>query len=904
MNIPRSIQLARGEWDRAVLTLQTLHSIGLHTRLHDVARTIHNLRGLIGVLRDLDGNLPLVMWIQGTLEETCSKYPEGIPLSVVGQVPVLHSLSEAIAALIDRIGVPPLDPKAPLELPPSSHFPAAPSVVAMPPATRRFVLPRAELPRVKKVRTPPAQAGPTSALADQPDQPHPGLIREVDIDAQNAFDELHADGEVSPDAAFHRLKGALNTAGLYRAGVALHTIESAVRILQEKQPEQVLTFSREAVRRIVAITNAAVDDQMNDYARLVAELRADALMIVGDSELPPAPSPPPASAADTPVSAPSMRQGIELSVEAVDEIIAQLMRIEDEASTTRSINKGRAGEDDEATAQLSSLRNVERAFRAKDADGSFMFPSPEESHRPGFALLDLTRETPVNRLLVPMLEAIDSLSDWKRGRVERQFATGQSIDRMDRLIRTLRERMLNLRLVEFSTLADACERTLKRRAQFEHKPTRLVIVGGGTKIDRRLLQALRNALIAMIGNAIGHGIEKERPAHKPAEGTVTISASANEPGKVQIEVRDDGAGIDFGAIERRANEMGRPAPPNGWTDESLLQLLFSPGFSTRSHADETAGRGQGTNIVARTVESLGGILRVESKAGQGTIFRLELPAKLDYADLLFLRCGDWTYAVRQAVVSRSDLALPTSIFPPEAPALRTIQWGEQIAAAILLPRALGLPEDPNGDEWPTIEVQTSAGPIYIATSRIGETNPNHIRTLDALLSVPPWIGATTAGDGKLVFLLDPSALWEALRNGQLPPPPPDEVPAPIRRRALVVDDAVSVRRALADMLAAFGWEVDLCPNGEMAWEAFKRQGTYDVVLTDLEMNRGNGYELLGRIRARDPKIPVFVITSRAGQRHQEEARRLGATSYLVKPVDRTALHTALQYYCPAVYPHT
>ena len=121
-----------------------------------------------------------------------------------------------------------------------------------------------------------------------------------------------------------------------------------------------------------------------------------------------------------------------------------------------------------------------------------------------------------------------------------------------------------------------------------------------------------------------------------------------------------------------------------------------------------------------------------------------------------------------------------------------------------------------------------------------------------------------------------------------------------RGRALVADDSSSVRRALTDALHAAGWDADTFTNGESAYEAFQRapQG-YAVVLTDLEMPRCNGYELLARIRVLNPQVPVLVITSRASAAHQEEARKLGASSYLTKPIDAEELHSHLDRWCPA-----
>lgn len=891
--VPRSVLLARQEWVEALAQLQQVHRVGFATRLHEAARLVHHLRALTGMLPEAAPSEAVVGWLHGTLETACSQCPPGTPLA--GRVfPLLASLNAACEVLFERAGLTPVAPLSPVEIPVplSEPFPAAPSLPAVTP--RLPVLPpirkihRASAPLVQKA----------AAITSEQDQPDESLLRETDLDAQQALDELTSPGGVAQaEAVFHKLKGGLYTARLNQAGFAVHTLESAVKEFREREndPVRLASFVAEAARRIASITTAALDGQTSEYETLCRELRADAATLLGPAQLPPAPEPvhPPPEA----VGSPSSLRSLALPFESLDELVHAVMRLTDEMARLREMARPRAAEDDEIRGHLNSLHSVHRALSAKDRDGTFghVPPSARErpnGSRPGFALLDLTRETPVNQLLVPMLEAVDSLQAASSAQSDRFFELFQTTERVDRIARSLRERVLSLRLDEFSTLERLFNRAVTDTARREGKQVQLRVEGGETKIDRRLLQSVRPALVQLVRNAVAHGVESTRPRGKPPQGTVTLRARADAPGRVVIEVEDDGGGIDYAAIAARADAGGLPRPAAGWTEETLREVLFAPGFSTREVADETAGRGQGMSVSARTIEAAGGILRVTSQAGKGTIFRVELPAKLDYADLLFFACGDLPYAVRQVAVERhADLRLPAAAWPQGSSALTQLHWPDgQSAPAVLLPRALGLPDDPPGEHWPAIELHTSAGPLYLAVSRLLDSQSAHIRPLDGILAVPPWTGATTSAEGRVVLLLDPTTLWECCRSGRLPPLPSAELPPAQRRRALVADDASSVRRALSDLLQSVGWEAELFTNGDTAWLAYQRApDRYDVVLTDLEMPHSNGYDLLGRIRALTPEKPVVVITSRAGRSHQAEARRLGATAYLVKPVDREAL---------------
>jgi chemosensory pili system protein ChpA (sensor histidine kinase/response regulator) len=428
------------------------------------------------------------------------------------------------------------------------------------------------------------------------------------------------------------------------------------------------------------------------------------------------------------------------------------------------------------------------------------------------------------------------------------------------------------------------------------RTVRLEISGETVEVDSAIVEQIADPLLHIVQNAVVHGIEPtaERLAQgKLAEGRVALSAY-QRGGAVIVEVEDDGHGIDVAAVRELAIRRGMLTPEAAARlgDRETLSLLFVPGFSTASSVTDVAGRGVGLDVVRTNIGRVNGEVDVETVPGAGTRFTLRLPLALAISDALLVRSGGETLAVPLNAVRQ--------IVPRRPQDIRGTGDGEmvrvegQLLDLHRLARILGL--DAGSEEppvRPVLVVRTGGRSFAVAVDAIVGKEEIVIKPLGGLLAaLPPFGGATITGEGRVVLVLDPARLLALAESGAAPRPPAPRAPqspAGEIRRVLLVDDSVSVRRFVGHMLQKAGFEVLTANDGAEALERLAAT-TVDVVLTDLEMPRVNGYELIEdlRRRASTREVPVVVLTTRAGEKHWALARRLGVRHYVTKPVDEQA----------------
>jgi CheY-like chemotaxis protein len=401
----------------------------------------------------------------------------------------------------------------------------------------------------------------------------------------------------------------------------------------------------------------------------------------------------------------------------------------------------------------------------------------------------------------------------------------------------------------------------------------------------------------VVRNAVSHGIEspEERVrAGKPPAGRVTIEAVQRQ-GSVEILVRDDGRGLDFAAIEAKARHLGMLGPDTIPDREQLARMIFQPGFSTKEQVTDLAGRGIGMDVVASEVEQLRGSVSVDSRDGAGTTFGLTLPLAAMIEQVLVLRAGDQSYAISQAPIE-TVLCIEPDQITQSSDGLRVRVGGQDLPAIPLT----ALTGQPAGHPSTALVVQDGDDRVAVLVDRIEAQREAVVRPLGRLFSGHPFItSATFAGDGQVVFVIDASRLPALLRRVAAPLLRIDAsavVPAAAPESATVLwaDDSISVRKLAGHFLSAEGWSAETAVDGTDALEKLRR-GRFRILVTDLEMPRMHGYELLQEIRA-DPRLcdlPVVVCSSRSSEKHRRRAREAGATGYLTKPFTQEALATVL-----------
>ncbi|MFI5104718.1 MAG: response regulator, partial [Terriglobales bacterium] len=399
-------------------------------------------------------------------------------------------------------------------------------------------------------------------------------------------------------------------------------------------------------------------------------------------------------------------------------------------------------------------------------------------------------------------------------------------------------------------------------------------------------------------------------------GTVTVRAY-HRGNHIFVEVEDDGRGIDYEKVRSLAVERGMVYPESAaaLTEPELLEMLFQPGFSTSPHKTELAGRGVGLDVVRSNIAQLNGEIDVDSEKGQGTRFTLKVPLTLIISQALFVRCGETMFAVPLAFVEEVRRVKASDIEEDEGK-LTTVVRDVQMEV-VRVDVTLGLePVQPVNGYFRMVIVNASSRQVGLIVEDVVRKDEIVIKSLgEYLRKVKMYPGATIAPDGSLILLLDVNRLVagealehvetiaaarsaamatpnvtrifapgaEAVAHGAIP----QEAIDPVVEEKVVVlaDDSISVRKFVGRMLDKAGYRVKLASDGMEALEIVAHTRC-DLVVTDLEMPRTNGYELLAHLR-QDPAtrdIPVMVVTSRAGAKHRERAMKEGAAAFLTKPV--------------------
>jgi chemosensory pili system protein ChpA (sensor histidine kinase/response regulator) len=320
----------------------------------------------------------------------------------------------------------------------------------------------------------------------------------------------------------------------------------------------------------------------------------------------------------------------------------------------------------------------------------------------------------------------------------------------------------------------------------------------------------------------------------------------------------------------------------------ILNLIFVPGFSTASAVTQTAGRGVGLDVVRTNVSRLNGEIHVETEAGRMTRFVLKLPLTMAIADALMVRCGSETLAFPLTAVSAMRSVAPHEI--QTAGGRETLPLDDRMIDLVRLDQALGLVAAPAPSRLPVVVMRGGGKPFGVVVDELLGKEEIVIKSLGALIDgVGPFSGATISGEGRVILLLDPTLLREGARK---PAAPVREAAAASldtadrRPTVMLVDDSVSIRKFVGQMLEKAGFQVVTAIDGQDALEQLLDR-TVDVVVTDLEMPRVNGYALIEDLRRRPAtrEVPVIVMTTRAGDKHADLARRLGVRHYITKPVD-------------------
>ncbi len=436
-------------------------------------------------------------------------------------------------------------------------------------------------------------------------------------------------------------------------------------------------------------------------------------------------------------------------------------------------------------------------------------------------------------------------------------------------------------------------RLVRDLARQLHKQIKFNLVGQSTPVDRDILKKLEAPLTHIIRNAVDHGIElpAEREAvGKPKEGTLRLEAF-HRGGMLAISVSDDGRGIDLEQMRQRIADRHLVSPETaaGLTETEIIEFLFLPGFSTTKQVTEISGRGVGLDVVKSMVQEVGGTIRATSCFGKGTSFNFQLPLTLSVVRTLFVEISHEPFAFPLARVDQIVKVNQSDIYVVEGR-----QYFSKDGANIGLVAAyhvLELPEPESSMDVLSVIVISDQSNAYglVVDQFLGERDLV-VRPLDPRLGKVPDISASSLiDDGSLVLIIDVSDLVRSidsmLKNGSLRAVEINKVKREDiqRKRLLLVDDSITVREMTRKLLENRGYDVDVAVNGQDAWTAIQRN-SYDLLISDIDMPRMNGIELVKQLKNHPQfnSLPVIIVSYRDHQEDRLQGMEAGADYYITK----------------------
>ena len=739
--------------------------------------------------------------------------------------------------------------------------------------------------------------------------------------AMLALAETDRDPEAVPTAlrAIHTLKGAAYTVGCTAVGDLAHRLENFLIDLRDTRSALGPTVVEGIAAGIDALSSMiSLDAGARDRLPSILEHALTAMQApIGG--VPTSPPPPlvgahrqdasHATAATVRVSVECLDALLDLVGEFVvarsrfDQRLAELDRV-DELLSASAARMTRVAQDCEANADAFRLGPRPSGLRARASDEKTSLTAITAL----FEDLEFERYTDIDVLVRSLREIGADVSEIRRQLRRALGDLSQNVSSAHRLVQSLRNEVTRARMVPVGRLFERFPRQVVETARLVGKTAVLKTAGAGVEIDSAIIEQLADPLLHLVQNAIVHGLETEeerREAGKPVDGTLHLRASC-ETGAVVIDVEDDGRGIDVERLRTHAIARGLvdPGTASLLSEHEILDLIFLPGVTTASQVTTASGRGLGLDVVRTNVARVNGDVEVTTQRGAGTRFRIKIPLTVLIVDALVVAAGGQTFAIPLNKIDHLLTVAPERI---QSGGDKELVWvRDELIDLVRLDRLLALPAMTARRDIPLLIVRADGRLIALAVADVRGKEEIVVKGLGGFPDgLGPFSSGTICADGRVMLVLNLGRLLQtsgntaalaAVRGRPQPSSPPSTPNGPrtqTNRRFLLVDDSISVRKFVGQMLERSGFEVVTASNGVEALEHVENTAIH-AVITDLEMPNGHGYELIETLRRRPStrSLPIVILTTRSGEKHHDLARRLGVDHYLTKPVDEGAF-TAL-----------
>ncbi|MEA5616892.1 hybrid sensor histidine kinase/response regulator [Cronbergia sp. UHCC 0137] len=514
----------------------------------------------------------------------------------------------------------------------------------------------------------------------------------------------------------------------------------------------------------------------------------------------------------------------------------------------------------------------------------------------------------------------------------------QISDKKHSLTLSIIENLAEARMLPLGTILNRFPQMVNKLASIYGKSIELKLSGTQVLIDKAIAEKLYDPLLQLVRNAFDHGIESPKIRQqfgKPEQGLIEISAY-NQGSQTVIEVRDDGQGLNLENIRERAIELNIiPGDDHArgyvhkLTESELIELMFSPGFTTANRVSEISGRGMGLDIVRTQLQSLNGSISVQSSQHQGTTFILKIPFSMTTDKLMLVQAGGVIYALLLDSIEKIVIPSPEQIREFEGKQILHWHTEEEEMMVNLLKlseliyynrpimgnthlNSLVSNSETGITKNPVLLLKRQQGILGLEVDQIIGEQELVIRPLGSAIAPPKYVyGCSSLANGNLILIIDGSLLADSqeitelsinLASQQQALPASQDTSTPLLAEfhptnpeigvikkalkvVLVVDDAISLRQTLSLTLQKAGYQVLQAQHGLEALEQLQLHPEIAVIISDLEMPQMNGFELLSNIR-QNPKFskkPVMILTSRSSDKHRQLAQELGGNAYFTKP---------------------
>ncbi len=699
----------------------------------------------------------------------------------------------------------------------------------------------------------------------------------------------------------HSLKGAGNTVGVRGIANLTHHLEDILEILFERHllPRgELATTLMDAADCLEAMSEAmlgvgsapenaeAVLQQVLDWAhRIDAEGIENLDVTRAVPEAPPEARPQRNEpAVESPRPAPAGGDVVRVPARLMDE----LLRLGGEGIVNtgqlRSRVKGLRGRSRAMREQYRLIQQLTYELEQL-VSVSGVIASTTTAAAAGADSVEMEQYNELHSCLSRLEEAVSDAKEVADTIHEELYGVEDLVIEQERLQKENQEAIYSSRMVPASTLVPRCERTVRQAARLTDKQVEFRVEGAETLMDSQVLGAFSEPLMHLLRNAVDHGIEPaeaRRAAGKPERGSITLRFS--RVGElIEVTCEDDGAGLDTERIRETALEKGLIEPDEVLSEDEINQLVLLPGFTTKGEATQVSGRGIGMDAVYARIKEIKGALSLHSVRGRGLKVVLHLPVSMLSVTATLVRCGELAAAISGYGVEAIEKIGHQALIEGDK-GLEIDYRGERLAVTYL--DLLMGRQARRRDEYALFIVQPEVGArrAVLADEVMAASQEVVVKGLGAYIpTIAGVVGVTILDDGAIAPVLDLPELLRSERHGHSLYLPEQEERAS-RRLALVVDDSLSARRAVATFLEESGFEVATAIDGLDALEQIGQRAP-DILLVDMEMPRMNGIELTRELRQRDDtrELPVIMITSRSTARHKDEARDAGVDVYLIKP---------------------